>query len=174
MLNTMSQHCNICRSVCAIAMGLLLLAGCTSTHFLVVDANTRQPIADVQVAGYRSRSLQRVPDDYTWMEVDSSFTSPTGAATATHPVSIIKADNEYRFVFAKAGYKTAEALIYPDRALVASPADDAGWRMADKEDHNLRGFVPTKNFEQSGNSGPVIIPLYPADPPIAAVAHDGE
>src|SRR5579862_3098596 len=121
-----------------LALALVLLTGCTSTRFVVIDANSHEPIPDVQVAGYRSFSYQRVPDDYTWSQVDSSMTGPTGAANSSHPASIVKQDNEYRFVFSKAGYKTAEALIYTDRALVASPADDAGWKLADKDDHNVR------------------------------------
>ena len=142
------------------------MAGCTSTRFVVVDANTHEPIADVHMAGFRSFSYQRVPDDNTWVEVDSGVTNATGnAATRSHPASIVRADNEFRFVFSKPGYKTAEALIFSDRTLVASPADDAGWRMADKDDRKLRGMVPTKNFEETGGKETIIVPLYPTDPP---------
>jgi hypothetical protein len=156
----------------ALAFVQLLTTGCTSSRFLVVDANTRQPINDVRVAGYRSMSYQRVPDDYTWVEVDSSMTNGQGDASASHPLSIVKSDNEYRFVFTKPGYKSAEALIFQKFSLIASPADNAGWHMADTSNRDLRGLVPSKNFEQFNRGEMLIVPLYPEDPPVAATVHE--
>jgi hypothetical protein len=68
--------------------------------------------------------------------------------------------NEYRFVFTRAGYRPAEVLIYPDKTLVVSPADDAGWTPIKNDPRHLVGNLPTRNFETVSGGGEIDVLLH--------------
>jgi hypothetical protein len=136
------------------------LVGCSTSRFRVVDAATDAPLDCVLVEGYRFRPLQAIPSDFSWNELDLDPTDRNGSVSSTSAWSLMPGDNEYRFVFIKPGYRPAEALVYPDKTLLVSPADDAGWRPAEDDPRHMIGNVPARTFETVSGKGEMTIRLY--------------
>ena len=138
--------------------------GCVTHQFQVVDSSTQQPLSGVEVSGYRYREFSPVSNDLSWAWVSMDATSKDGTLSSIEPRSFVPMQNQFKFVFTKPGYKTAEVLSQPGRAFVASPAQEAGWTEMPGDEQHPAITVPTRNFQELANPSRISVPLYRETP----------